>query len=116
MRKEAVERTMKKCGGACVHCGSTQKLEVDHIIPTSRGGEHSEHNFQILCRKCNRSKKDKVDWLRFFKIDESKDSIYMSKDFINILVNLSPKEHMLLWQEIALLHAAFWERRNKGIS
>lgn len=30
--------------------------EVDHIVPISRGGEHSMANTQCLCRACNQSK------------------------------------------------------------
>jgi 5-methylcytosine-specific restriction endonuclease McrA len=32
------------------------KLEVDHIVPVSRGGTNDPHNLQILCRNCNQLK------------------------------------------------------------
>ena len=35
-------------------------LEIDHIIPLSRGGVTSESNLQTLCWKCNRSKGSKI--------------------------------------------------------
>ncbi|MCW1822414.1 HNH nuclease [Mycolicibacterium conceptionense] len=35
-------------------------LEVDHIIPISRGGLSTPENLQTLCWKCNRSKSNKV--------------------------------------------------------
>lgn len=35
-------------------------LEIDHIIPLSRGGVTSENNLQTLCWKCNRSKGAKI--------------------------------------------------------
>lgn len=50
----------------CCHCGnSTYKepnllLEVDHIIPISKGGLTLEENLQTLCWKCNRSKGAKI--------------------------------------------------------
>lgn len=35
-------------------------LEIDHIIPLSKGGITSESNLQTLCWKCNRSKGSKI--------------------------------------------------------
>lgn len=32
--------------------------ELDHILPLSKGGEHTRVNTQCLCRKCNRIKSD----------------------------------------------------------
>ena len=36
-------------------------LEIDHIIPLSKGGITSEDNLQTLCWKCNRSKGSKIE-------------------------------------------------------
>lgn len=35
-------------------------LEVDHIVPVSRGGLSTAENLQTLCWRCNRSKSNKV--------------------------------------------------------
>lgn len=35
-------------------------LEVDHILPVSRGGLSTEDNLQTLCWRCNRAKSNKV--------------------------------------------------------
>ena len=51
----------------CCHCSnSTFKepnllLEIDHIIPVSKGGYTTEENLQTLCWKCNRAKSNKLD-------------------------------------------------------
>lgn len=51
----------------CQRCGnSTSKepnllLEIDHIIPLSKGGKTIESNLQTLCWRCNRSKGSKLD-------------------------------------------------------
>lgn len=37
----------------CCACGSASYLELDHIIPRSRGGATSYENLQVLCRQCN---------------------------------------------------------------
>ena len=50
----------------CRSCGnSTYKepnllLEIDHIIPVSKGGCTVEDNLQTLCWKCNRAKSNKL--------------------------------------------------------
>ena len=36
------------------------KLTIDHIIPLNKGGKTIPENLQVLCRKCNASKSDKV--------------------------------------------------------
>ena len=35
-------------------------LEIDHIIPISKGGCTVEENLQTLCWKCNRAKSNKI--------------------------------------------------------
>jgi 5-methylcytosine-specific restriction endonuclease McrA len=49
---------------SCAACGSTESIEIDHIIPINRGGQHSIGNLQPLCRSCNASKNDRlpVEW------------------------------------------------------
>lgn len=50
----------------CCLCGNSifkepnLLLEVDHIIPISKGGLTKEDNLQTLCWKCNRSKASKI--------------------------------------------------------
>ncbi|MBQ1292402.1 MAG: HNH endonuclease [Clostridiales bacterium] len=34
---------------------------IDHIIPISKGGSHEWNNVQLLCRKCNYTKSNKID-------------------------------------------------------
>jgi len=43
--------------GKCRACKSTEKLEYDHVIPVSKGGESSTYNLQLLCRSCSRKKR-----------------------------------------------------------
>lgn len=42
--------------GPCMACGSTESIQMDHIIPLSRGGSHGIGNLQPLCKSCNISK------------------------------------------------------------
>jgi 5-methylcytosine-specific restriction endonuclease McrA len=43
-------------GGQCVSCGSTVRLEFDHVIPVSMGGADTVRNLQLLCVSCNAAK------------------------------------------------------------
>ena len=55
---------LKAAGGRCQLCGTTAKdcpLDVDLIIPRSRGGKSELANLQALYSKCNRSKRDQDD-------------------------------------------------------
>lgn len=40
-------------GNKCVYCKSTRNLTIDHIIPSSRGGQNSWENMVCACNKCN---------------------------------------------------------------
>lgn len=42
----------------CVVCGSRMFLEVDHVLPLSKGGSSHLGNLQTLCQNCNVRKKD----------------------------------------------------------
>lgn len=44
----------------CSYCGTTGKVEIDHIIPLSRGGLHEPGNLAAACKSCNSSKGAKL--------------------------------------------------------
>ncbi len=57
--KERDNYTCRLCGNS-IYAEPNLLLEVDHIIPISRGGLTIENNLQTLCWKCNRSKGSKI--------------------------------------------------------
>ncbi|MBA7544890.1 hypothetical protein ES705_37251 [subsurface metagenome] len=81
MRKIVRDRILEKCNYRCMKCGIKDNLEVDHIIPLSRGGREDEDNMQILCSKCNRKKHNYIDFRQFFIIGENPEYIFTKKDF-----------------------------------
>lgn len=63
---ELREKIKRRDNYTCCRCGNSiwrepnLLLEVDHIIPVSKGGETEPDNLQTLCWRCNRQKSDKV--------------------------------------------------------
>lgn len=43
----------------CAYCGAKADT-VDHVVPRSRGGEHSWENCVAACGTCNHRKADKL--------------------------------------------------------
>ena len=63
LRKEILKRddyTCAKCG-ANMYDEPHLLLEIDHIIPISKGGLTTKDNLQTLCWRCNRSKGAKIE-------------------------------------------------------
>lgn len=55
LRQEIFDRD----GHRCQHCGSAESLTIDHIVPTSLGGDSAPENLQVLCLSCNSRKGDR---------------------------------------------------------
>ena len=47
------KKVWEKCGGSC-KCGSTDRLEVHHIVRVSRGGRNNLSNLTLLCHDCHK--------------------------------------------------------------
>lgn len=51
---------MKRDGYICSYCGAKEQLTIDHILPTSKGGQNTWENMTTCCLKCNSKKGDKL--------------------------------------------------------
>ena len=66
-------KVLLRAKNRCESCGipnDKKQLEVDHIIPRTKGGKDDLSNFQALCYTCNSQKSNKDD-TNFKKILES---------------------------------------------
>jgi hypothetical protein len=58
---EVREYLLEKYDHTCVYCGGKDvPLEIEHIIPRSRGGSDRLSNLTISCRPCNQSKNNRT--------------------------------------------------------
>ena len=60
------QRVAAAAGYRCGYCLTSQRivgplLEIDHIIPESRGGTDNEDNLFLACPMCNSHKAEKVE-------------------------------------------------------
>jgi 5-methylcytosine-specific restriction endonuclease McrA len=54
---EVREYLLEKWGRKCAYCGKTGvPLEVEHIVPRSRGGSSKVSNLTLACHDCNQEK------------------------------------------------------------
>lgn len=64
---EAIFDALNEFGKKCPYCsknlyegGIRDKMEIDHFIPVSRGGQHFPWNLVPICKDCNRKKRAKL--------------------------------------------------------
>lgn len=53
---ELFEHLVRRDGEHCGACGEVEQLQIDHVIPLSRGGSNHPDNLQLLCGPCNLAK------------------------------------------------------------
>ncbi|MCK6617503.1 MAG: HNH endonuclease [Cyclobacteriaceae bacterium] len=52
------QNIFKRDNFECQYCGTKKELTLDHLIPSSRGGQHTWHNLVTACKSCNTRKGD----------------------------------------------------------
>ena len=67
---EVREYLLEKWGRECAYCGTADTpLEIEHVIPRSRGGSNRVSNLTLSCHPCNQSK-DALSLVDFFATDK----------------------------------------------
>ncbi|PTQ51897.1 MAG: HNH endonuclease [Hydrogenibacillus schlegelii] len=67
---EVREYLLEKFGRKCAYCGKENvPLEIEHVVPKSRGGTDRVSNLTLACRECNRAKGNKLpqEWMEELK-------------------------------------------------
>ncbi len=70
---EQRQSIVERYSGICVYCGQPHsKLQIDHVIPLTKGGYDTIANALPACSKCNGSKNNKMldDWMGAEKYKE----------------------------------------------
>ena len=66
-RKSLRKAVLSRYQGQCLYCGDiVDNPTLDHVIPKSKGGTHSEDNLINACQQCNVQKSDK-SWLTWYQ-------------------------------------------------
>jgi 5-methylcytosine-specific restriction endonuclease McrA len=54
-------------GKPCAYCGDPGAATIDHVVPSSRGGDHRRKNLAAACWSCNSQKGNKTpqEWQRW---------------------------------------------------
>jgi len=65
---ELREYLLEKFGRQCAYCGGAsgdEVLNIDHVVPRSRGGSDRVSNLAVVCRTCNEAKGNRMpeEWL-----------------------------------------------------
>lgn len=50
------QNIFKRDNNECQYCGTKRELTLDHVIPSSKGGQHTWTNLVTACKKCNAKK------------------------------------------------------------
>lgn len=78
---------------SCAYCGAVGDLQIEHVVPISKGGQHHLSNIVPACQSCNSNKRDK-DAYQWFK---SKPFYCESRwqKIKEVLAKAQQKEHQL---------------------
>jgi 5-methylcytosine-specific restriction endonuclease McrA len=83
LRFDVLVRDKFRCR-ACGVGAKEARLEIDHIIPVSKGGLTTLKNLQVLCRSCNRGKSAKLRAVKAVanKLEKAKRSEKLRKNSV----------------------------------
>ena len=75
----------------CAYCGCSGDLEIEHVVPISKGGQHHLGNIVPACTRCNSSKRSN-DALLWYKAQPFYEP-WRWHNIQSILDKCKPREH-----------------------
>ena len=94
LSKELKDFIKNRDNYTCQICGKYMPdevgLEIDHIIPVSKGGKSIPDNLRVLCSKCNRKKGNKIEENIEKKNSNNSNSNLDKRSFLNLSKTVSP--------------------------
>jgi diadenosine tetraphosphate (Ap4A) HIT family hydrolase len=96
---------LKRARGRCEACGISNEeraLQVDHIIPRTKGGSNDLSNLQALCSACNAQKLDR-DMTNFHQAHEA----YQYRDSLCLFCTFDPSRFVLQNELAVVVNDAF---------
>jgi len=99
-KRKAIPKTVrfevfKRDKFTCQYCGESAPnvlLEVDHIVPVSKGGTNEIMNLVTACRDCNRGKTDR-------KLDDTSAVMVQKKQLEAMQERREQLEMMIQWRQ-----------------
>ena len=94
---EKREAVLKRDNFTCQYCGRKGEgveLEIDHIIPMTRGGKTDIRNLITACKECNRAKHNKL--LSADQLEELAERINSSAEYLTGLICDEPEHTELV--------------------
>ena len=86
---ELKQAVFKRDNYTCQYCGNVGgDLEIEHIIPVSKGGNNDIRNLVTACRACNRAKGHRM--LTHQELQEIADKINSSLDYLLSIASEEP--------------------------
>jgi 5-methylcytosine-specific restriction endonuclease McrA len=73
---------LKLKNSSCFYCDERELITMDHIIPLSKGGNHSIGNLISACSRCNSSKNNKllIEFLQYRRKQNVRNDLAGSQD------------------------------------
>ena len=75
------EKVFKRDKNQCIEGGSRRALHVHHIVPISKGGNHTLSNLKTLCVKCHSNQKGHSNLYEMYKRREKWSGIRYIRNF-----------------------------------